>query len=65
MLNEMPDDEVVQLLYSLKPDVSGAILDAMSNKGNAYARRAADLTDRIKDILPMPATNNVASNAGR
>ena len=30
MLNEMPDDEVAQLLYTLKPDISGAILDAMS-----------------------------------
>jgi len=65
MLNEMPDDEVVRLLFSLKPDVSGAILDAMSKQGNAYARRAASLTARLKDILPGSATNNVAINARR
>lgn len=63
MLNEMPDDEVAQLLYTLKPDVSGAILDAMSKLGGAPAKRAAALTERIKDILPEPATNNLTANA--
>jgi flagellar motility protein MotE (MotC chaperone) len=64
MLNEMPDDEVAQLLYTLKPDISGAILDAMSKLGNAPAKRAALLAERIKDILPTPATNNLTANAG-
>jgi len=64
MLNEMPDDEVAQLLYTLKPDISGAILDAMSKLGNAPAKRAAMLAERIKDILPTPATNNLTANAG-
>jgi flagellar motility protein MotE (MotC chaperone) len=63
MLNEMPDDEVARLLYTMKADVSGAILDAMSKPGGALAKRAAALTERIKDILPMPATNNLAANA--
>jgi flagellar motility protein MotE (MotC chaperone) len=63
MLNEMPDDEVAQLLYTLKPDVSGAILDAMSKAGGEPARRAAALTERIKDILPINATNNLTANA--
>jgi flagellar motility protein MotE (MotC chaperone) len=65
MLNEMPDDEVAQMLYTLKPDVSGAILDAMSKLGAAPAKRAALLTERIKDILPVPSTNNLTANAGR
>jgi flagellar motility protein MotE (MotC chaperone) len=65
LLNEMPDDEVAQILYTMKPDVSGAILDAMSKLGNAPAKRAAALTERIKDILPAPATNNPNANAGR
>ncbi len=65
MLNEMPDDEVAQMLYTLKPDVSGAILDAMSKLGNAPAKRAATLTERIKDVLPVPSTNNLTANAGR
>jgi flagellar motility protein MotE (MotC chaperone) len=65
MLNEMPDDEVARMLYTLKPDLSGAILDAMSKPGGAPAKRAAALTERIKDILPIPATNNLTANAGR
>jgi len=65
MLDQMPDDEVARLLYSMKSDVSGAILDAMSKSGGASAKRAATLTERIKDILPAPATNNLTANAGR
>lgn len=65
MMNEMPDDDVARLLYALKADVSGGILDAMSKAGGTSAKRAAALTQRIKDILPASATNNFASNAGR
>ena len=65
MLDEMPDDEVVRLLYTLKPDVSGGILDAMSKLGAGGAKRAAALTEKIKDVLPAPATNNLTANAGR
>ena len=65
MLGQMPDDEVARLLYVMKPDVSGAILDAMSKPGGASAKRAATLTSRIKDILPSPAANPLTANAGR
>jgi flagellar motility protein MotE (MotC chaperone) len=65
MLNEKPDEEVAKILYSLKPDVSGAILDAMSKAGGASARHAATLTDLIKVIQPTPATNNPILNASR
>ena len=65
MMNEMPDDDVARMLYTLKPDVSGGILDAMSKAGGASAKRAAALTQRIRDILPASATNNLASYAGR
>ena len=51
------------MLYSMKPDVSGAILDAMSKGCGATAKRAATLTERIKDILPASATNNLTANA--
>lgn len=44
MFNQMPDDEVARLLYAMRPDVSGAILDAMSKLGGVPARRAAALT---------------------
>ena len=61
MLNEMPEDDVARLLYIMKPDASGAILDAMSKLGGPSAKRSAVLTGRIKDIMPA-ATNNLASN---
>lgn len=63
MMNEMPDDEVVRLLFSLKPDISAAILDSMSKQSPDSAKRAATLTDKIKTILPTPATNNLTANA--
>jgi len=63
MMNEMPDDEVARLLYSLKPDIAGAILDAMSKLGAGPAKRAATLADKIKAILPEPATNTPANAA--
>jgi flagellar motility protein MotE (MotC chaperone) len=65
MFKEMPDDEVAKLLYVMKPDVSGAILDAMSKLGSVPAKRAATLTQRLKDVLPVAATNNLTANAGR
>ncbi len=67
MLNEMTDDEAARLLYSMKVDVSGAILDAMSKSSGPAAQRAAALPQRIKDVLPLPATNNLTAsfNAGR
>jgi len=65
MMNELPDDEVARMLYTLKPDVSGAILDAMSKQGGPAAKRAATLTERIKDILPGASTNNLSANASR
>lgn len=64
MLSAMPDDEVAQLLYTMKPDASAAILDAMSKLGAAQARRAAVITGRMMDVLPMPSTNNLTANAG-
>ena len=61
MLNEIPDDDVAKLLFAMKPDNSAAILDAMSKLGQA--RRAAVLAQRLKDVLPISATNNLTSNA--
>jgi flagellar motility protein MotE (MotC chaperone) len=65
MFNEMDDDEVAKLLYAMKPDVSGAILDSMSKFSSVTAKRAAMLAQRLKDVLPMAATNNLTANAGR
>jgi flagellar motility protein MotE (MotC chaperone) len=63
MLNEMADDDVARLLYAMKPDMAGATLDAMSKLGGTSAKRAAALTERIRDVLQMSATNNLTTNA--
>jgi flagellar motility protein MotE (MotC chaperone) len=63
MMNELPDDEVVRMLYALKADTAGAILDAMSKLGAPQAQRAAALAEKIKEVLPTPATNNLTANA--
>src|SRR5437762_1037243 len=34
MLKELPDDEVVRILFLLKPEAAGQILDALSKRGN-------------------------------
>lgn len=63
MLNEVSDDESAKLLFLMKPDVSGPILDAMSKLGSSQAKRAATLTQRLKDVLPLSGTNSLSSNA--
>jgi len=56
MLNEMPDDDVVRILYTMKTDEASLILDYLSKAGKAEAKRAADLTARLHQVLPL-ATN--------
>jgi flagellar motility protein MotE (MotC chaperone) len=63
MLNELQDDETTKLLYLMKADVSGPILDAMSKLGTTQAKRAASITQRLKEVLPISATNSLSSNA--
>ncbi|HSY19253.1 MAG TPA: hypothetical protein VK815_13000, partial [Candidatus Acidoferrales bacterium] len=63
MLNEISDDETAKLLFLMKTDVSGPILDAMSKQGPAKAKRAATITQRLKEVLPISATNSLSSNA--
>jgi len=61
MMTEMPDNEVVKLLFSMKTDIAGAILDAMSKVGQPQAKRAAMLAQRLKDVLPNAPTNTPAN----
>ncbi len=56
MLNEMPEDQSVGVLFMLKPDAASLILDTMSKMGKGEAKRAAELTERIKLVLPPPPT---------
>jgi len=52
MLNEMPEDQTVAVLYLLKPDVASVILDTLSKMGKTEAKRAAELTERMRSVLP-------------
>ena len=61
MIAEMPDDDVVRILFTMKIDEASAILDTLSTRGKDDARRAATLTVRLHQILP--ATSNTTTTA--
>ena len=61
MIAEMPDDDVVRILFTMKTDEASAILDSLSTRGKDDARRAAALTERIHQVLP--ATTNTPATA--
>ena len=62
MMNSMPDDKVLPILFSLKNDQSGAILDAMTQMGPIQADRAAQLTMQMRRVLSAP-TNAAPTTA--
>ena len=62
MIAEMPDDDVVRILFTMKTDEASAILDMLSMRGKDDAKRAAMLTVRMHQILPG-ATNTTATAA--
>ena len=55
MFSQMSDDDVVRILFAMKPDQASVILDTLSTMGPAEAKRAALLTDRLHQVLPEPA----------
>ena len=52
LVNSMADDDVVRLLATMKPDKASVVLDAISKLGKTEAKRAADLTGRLRMVLP-------------
>lgn len=58
LLNEMSDDDVVRLMFSMKTDQVSALVETMSKAGANGVRRAALLTDRLSRVLPAEATNS-------
>ena len=56
MLTEMPDADAVKILFTMKTDEASLILDALSKKGQPQAKRAAQLTQRLQQVLSSPAT---------
>jgi flagellar motility protein MotE (MotC chaperone) len=59
MLDQMSDDEVVRILFTMKPDLASGILDTLSKSSTQGAKRAALLTERLHEVLPEPT--NVAA----
>jgi flagellar motility protein MotE (MotC chaperone) len=56
LISQMADDDVVRLLATMKTDEASLVLDAMSKLGKTDAKRAADLTGRLRMVLPPDAT---------
>jgi flagellar motility protein MotE (MotC chaperone) len=61
MLNEMSDDDVVRILFTMKPDQASLILDTLSKSGPDQAKRAAQLTERLHQVLPEPAPTTAST----
>jgi len=61
LISQMADDDVVRLLAIMKPDEAGIVLDTMSKLGKTEAKRAADLTARLRMVLPPDATAKSSS----
>ncbi len=63
MIAEMPDDDIVRILFTMKTDEASAILDTLSTRSKDDARRAATLTVRLHQVLPE--TTNTTATAAR
>ncbi len=61
MLDQMSDDDVVRILFTMKADQASAILDTLSKAGPAQAKRAAQITERLHQVFPEPATTSAAT----
>ncbi|HTV41958.1 MAG TPA: hypothetical protein VMF08_15350 [Candidatus Sulfotelmatobacter sp.] len=56
MFGQMSDDDIVRILYVMRPDDASLILDTLSKSGEA--KRAALLTERLHQVLPEAAPAN-------
>ena len=63
MFGELPDNEVAKLLFSMKNEAAGGILDAMSRQGFTQAKRAALLQQKMQAVMNAPATNTANAYA--
>ncbi len=61
MLGQMPDDQALRILFIMKTDQASLILDTWSKGGREQAKRAAELMEKLRQILPPPPTTT-ASN---
>src|SRR5262245_38770851 len=52
LINQMPEDEAVRILYTMKAEEASAVLEAMSKVGKPEAKPAATITERMRRALP-------------
>ena len=64
MLAEMPEDDIVRLLFAMKTDEASTLLDTMSKLGKPQAKRAAEVTQRMRRTLPPAPTPPRPADAG-
>jgi len=55
ILKEQSDDEVLKILFYMKPAESGPIIEALGALGKTEAQRAARLTERLRRGTEEPA----------
>ena len=62
MLSQMSDDDVVRILYIMKPDEASLILDTLSKASPDETKRAAQLTERLHQVLPEQAPTTASTS---
>ena len=62
LTSQMADDDVVRLLATMKADEASLVLDSMSKLGKTEAKRAANLTGRLRMVLPPDNTSQSRSS---
>jgi flagellar motility protein MotE (MotC chaperone) len=62
MIAQMADDDVVRLLAVMKPDEASLLLDALSKQGMDGAKHAAQLTEKLRMVLPPDVSSAAKSS---
>jgi flagellar motility protein MotE (MotC chaperone) len=57
ILKEQTDDEVLKVLFYLKPSETGPILEAFGRLGKTEAQRAGQFTERLRRSVESPPEN--------
>jgi flagellar motility protein MotE (MotC chaperone) len=57
-LDQMNDDDIVRILFSMKADDASLILDNLSKHGQYAAKRAATIIERMRHTLPPTTVAN-------
>jgi flagellar motility protein MotE (MotC chaperone) len=56
LLDQMPDDQAIRILFTMKSDEASIILDTWSKIGKPEAKRAADLMQKLRQVMSPPPT---------